>query len=100
MKRPGGQRRHAAAIETRKPDQGVVCPGPRGDPKVARMAKKRKGCVRLVPHVLGSCPGRSAARSPCEAVRCRAGAVTNADAWYGPGSAERPGHIIPAIAAS
>src|SRR3954447_12942725 len=25
-----------------------------------------------------SCPGRSAARSPCEAVRCRAGAVTSA----------------------
>jgi hypothetical protein len=35
------------------------------------------------------CPGRSAARSTCEAVRCRAGAVTNAGAWYGPGSAER-----------
>jgi hypothetical protein len=24
-----------------------------------------------------------------EAVRCRAGAVTNAGVWYGPGSAER-----------
>ena len=36
-----------------------------------------------------SCPGRSAARSTCEAVRCRAGAVTNSGAWYGPGSAER-----------
>ena len=35
------------------------------------------------------CPGRSAARSPCEAVRCRAGAVTNAGVWYGPGSAKR-----------
>src|SRR3954470_8726137 len=34
-------------------------------------------------------PGRSAARSSCGAVRCRAGAVTNADAWSGPGSAER-----------
>src|SRR4051812_35744334 len=34
-------------------------------------------------------PGRSAARSSCEAVRCRAGAVTNAGVWYGPGSAER-----------
>src|ERR1700712_163821 len=35
------------------------------------------------------CPGRSAARSTCEAVRCRAGAVANAGVWYGPGSAER-----------
>src|SRR4051812_327718 len=54
MKRPGGQRGHAAAIETRKPDQGVVCPGPWGDPNVARMAEKRKRCVRLVPHVLAA----------------------------------------------
>src|ERR1700716_1494167 len=36
-----------------------------------------------------SCPGRSAARSSCEAVRCRAGAVTSVGAWYGPGSAGR-----------
>src|SRR5882672_7112687 len=36
-----------------------------------------------------ACPGRSAARSTCEAVRCRAGAVTNSGVWYGPGSAER-----------
>src|SRR5258708_14823207 len=36
-----------------------------------------------------TCPGRSAARSTCVAVRCRAGAVTNAGVWYGPGSAER-----------
>jgi hypothetical protein len=34
-------------------------------------------------------PGRSAARSTCEAVRCRAGAVANSGAWYGPGSAEQ-----------
>ena len=47
-------------------------------------------------------PGRSAARSTCEAVRCRAGAVTNTGVWYGPGSAERheecaaprPGHDL------
>jgi hypothetical protein len=38
---------------------------------------------------LTACPGRSAARSSCEAVRCRAGAVTSAGVWYGPGSAER-----------
>ena len=36
-----------------------------------------------------SCPGRSAARSLCEAVRCRAGAVTERSARDGPGSAER-----------
>ena len=36
-----------------------------------------------------SCPGRSAARSTCGAVRCRAGVVTSAGVWYGPGSAER-----------
>src|ERR1700733_14670372 len=42
--------------------------------------------VEVLPYL---CPGRSAARSPCEAVRCRAGAVTNSGAWYGPGSAER-----------
>src|ERR1700730_9190487 len=35
------------------------------------------------------CPGRSAACSPCGTVRCRAGAVRNAGAWYGPGSVER-----------
>src|SRR3954454_14773237 len=36
-----------------------------------------------------TCPGRSAARSSCVAVRCRAGAVTNSGVWYGPGSAQR-----------
>src|ERR1700712_2426715 len=36
-----------------------------------------------------SCPGRSAARSTCGAVRCRAGAVTNSGVWYGPGSAKQ-----------
>src|ERR1700754_860833 len=35
------------------------------------------------------CPGRSAARSSCGAVRCRAGAVTHAGVWYGPGSAKQ-----------
>ena len=34
-------------------------------------------------------PGRSAARSSCVAVRCRAGAVTNTSTRYGPGSAKR-----------
>src|SRR5436309_7114027 len=38
---------------------------------------------------MSACRGRSAARSTCAAVRCRAGAVTNAGVWYGPGSAER-----------
>jgi len=36
-----------------------------------------------------ACPGRSAACSSCETVRCRAGAVANAGVWYGPGSAQR-----------
>src|SRR3954451_13581968 len=39
--------------------------------------------------VIVLCPGRGAARSSCGAVRCRAGAVTSAGVWYGPGSAER-----------
>ena len=36
-----------------------------------------------------SCPGRSAAWSTCGTLRCRAGAVTNAGVWYGPGSAKQ-----------
>jgi hypothetical protein len=37
-----------------------------------------------------SCPGRGAAWSTCGTVRRRAGAVTNAGVWYGPGSAKQP----------
>src|SRR4051794_24555550 len=36
-----------------------------------------------------SFPGRSAAPSPCAALRCRAGAVINGVVWYDPGSAKQ-----------
>src|SRR5947199_112903 len=36
-----------------------------------------------------ACSGRSVEHSSCGAVRCRAGAVTNAGAWYDRGSAKQ-----------
>src|SRR5947209_11020161 len=40
-------------------------------------------------------PERSAARSSCVPVRCRAEAVAGAGVWYGPGSAERHKNAAP-----
>src|ERR1041385_5811263 len=70
---------------------------------IALMPRVMVWGINYPPTLTSSCPGRSAARSPCEAVRCRAGAVANSAVWYGPGfsrsgmknAAPRPGQVLP-----
>ena len=58
-----------------------------------RAVKGREGGAALsfvdAEKSLNACPGRSAARSTCGAVRCRAGAVAGAGICDGPGSAQQ-----------
>jgi hypothetical protein len=57
-----------------------------GKPRTLCAARTRKlGCLKFESQV--SCPGRDAARSPCEALLRRTGTVPNSGVLYGPGSA-------------